>query len=141
MQSKIMKKLLKEAWESLCLHGRPWNTSLYDHLSFEAATEEKSIENYVKTYQITKHPIRIDVVHFFWLAMGVAYNRFSKESKNYDEVVEFKEYFGEKAFFGLLREYIVTGTGLNYEKKPERLNKPKEETQIMHVNGLEKKLG
>ena len=137
----MVKKLIVEAWESLCLHGRPWNTSLYDHLAFEAAAEKKDFQSYVKEYGITKHTIRIDVVHFFWLAMGLAYNRFSKESKNYDEVVEFREYFGEKAIFGLLREYIVIGTGLKYGKKPERLKKIVEETQLMHVTGLEKKLG
>ena len=140
MQSKIMKKLLKEAWESLCLHGRPWNTSLHDHLSLDAAIEEKSFEDYVKIHNVTRHPIRIDVVHFFWLAMGFAYNRFSKESQKYDEVVEFKEYSGEKALFGLLREYIVTGTGLKYGEKPKRLEHQKEDTQLMHVTGLEKTL-
>lgn len=149
----MVKRLIQEAWESLCLHGRPMSTSLYDHLSFEAATEEKSLQTYIQDYQITKHPIRIDVVHFFWLAMGIAYNRFSKESEKYNEIVEFKEYFGERAFFGLLREYIITGTGLKYGKeKPtdlqyygqsysDSLNQKKEETQIMHVIGLEKKLG
>jgi hypothetical protein len=117
----MVKKLIQEAWNGLCLHGRPWNTSLYDHLSFEAAREGMEFNQYVKEYGITKHPIRIDVVHVAWMAMGVAYNRFSKEAMLYDEVVEFREQFGERTLFGLLREYIVTGTGLKYSAKPERL--------------------
>lgn len=136
----MVKKLIQEAWNGLCLHGRPWNTTLYDHLSFEAAVEGMEFKNYVKEYGITKHPIRIDVVHVAWLAMGVAYNRFSKESMLYDEVVEFREQFGERTLFGLFREYIVTGTGLKYSTKPERLKNKWDETQIMHVTGLEKKL-
>lgn len=136
----MVKKLVQEAWSGLCLHGRPWNTSLYDHLSFEAAREGMEFKYYVKEYGITKHPIRIDVVHVAWMAMGVAYNRFSKEAMLYDEVVEFREQFGERALFGLLREYIVTGTGLKYKTKPERLIHKPSETQIMHVTGLEKKL-
>ncbi len=135
-----MANFIREAWESLCLHGKPWNTSLYGHLSFKAAKEGIDFISYVKKYEIEKYAIRIDVVHVAWLAMGIAYNRFSKESSKYDEVVEFNEQFGERALLGLLREYIITGTGLTYGKKPERLIKPTG-TQVMHVIGLEKKLG
>lgn len=137
----MLRKLIAEAWESLCLHGRPWNTNLADHIEFEAAREGLSLTEYVQKYKITKHTIRIDALHIAWMAMGVAYNRFSKEARLYDEIVEFREYFGERTLFGLFREYIVTGTGLKYETKPERLKQNPEETQLMHVTGLEKKLG
>lgn len=133
-------KLIQNLWNGLCLHGRPWNTSLHDHLEFEAAREGLTLKQYVECYNITKHTIRIDVVHVAWMAMGVAYNRFSIVSKKYDEIVDFREYFGERALFGLLREYIVTGTGLIYGKKPLRLIEKTKESQIMHVAGLEGKL-
>ncbi len=107
-----------EWWGLLCLNSNPLTTRLYDFLQFRAAKENVALEEYIRRYDITLEPIRVDVVSLAWLAMGIAYNRFNKAAQSYDHTIEFKEYFGERAFFGLLREYIITATGLRYNKKP-----------------------
>lgn len=107
-----------EWWSLLCLNSNPLTTGLYDFLRFRAAKENVSLEEYIRMHDVTLEPIRVDVVSLAWLAMGLAYNQFNKAAQSYDQVLEFKEYFGERAFFGLLREYIITATGLRYNKKP-----------------------
>lgn len=113
-----------DCWSFLCLNSNPLTTGLYDFLRFRAAKENVSLEEYIKMHDVTLEPIRVDIVSLAWLTMGIAYNRFNKVAQSYDYTIEFKEYFGERAFFGLLREYIITATGLRYNKKPTEPGDP-----------------
>ena len=104
--------MVGEAWKSLCLHGRPWNTSSRDYLEYRAALEGTSYAEFIRNHAVMLEPFRIDRIAPLWLGMGWAYNAFSKKAQEYDAVVEFREQFGERALFGLVREYIVSGTGV-----------------------------
>ena len=103
-------------WDSLCLKGPHWNSSLGNFLALKAAGEELSIEQYVTQKGVVAEPIRVDAISIAWMGMGVAYRNFNAVARQYDEIVEFREYFGERAFFGLFREYIIMATGIKYRQ-------------------------
>lgn len=103
-------------WDSLCLKAPHWNTNLGDFLLLKAAQEGLSLEQYVAKKGVVAEPIRVDAISVLWMGMGVAYKNFNMVAKQYDEIVEFREYFGERAFFGLFREYIIRATGIQYQK-------------------------
>ncbi len=109
-----------EWWDTLCLKASCWDTSLLDFLRFKAAKENLCLEDYITKYGIEIEPIRIDAISFLWMGMGIAYRNFNKVAAKYNDIVEFKEYFGEQAFFGLLREYIIKATGIRYTKTQDK---------------------
>lgn len=123
MEKKKEKNLflpkIGEWWDSLCLKGNPSSMRLQDFLEFESHKENLTVYGYIQKHGIERETIRVDAINFFCIGMGIAYRNFSKLAKNYDQIVEFKEYFGERALFGLLREYIITAEGLKYTNKPK----------------------
>lgn len=109
-----------EWWDTLCLKAPHWDTSVWDFLRFKAAKENLYIEDYITRYGVEIEPIRIDAISFLWMGMGIAYRNFNKTAEKYDDIVEFREYFGERAFFGLMREYIIRATGIKYTKNQDK---------------------
>lgn len=73
-----------------------------------------------KGYEISDieiEPLHADGISFGWLCMYQAYRAFNKQARQYDAVTDFREYPGERALLGLVREWRMEGTGVRLPEK------------------------
>ena len=69
--------------------------------------------------EVDIEPIHADGINFGWLGMYDAYLSFNRQGSEYDAVTDFREYPGEKALFGLVREWRMEATGVRLPKQDE----------------------
>ncbi|MFH1637091.1 MAG: hypothetical protein ABIB71_01565 [Candidatus Woesearchaeota archaeon] len=90
----------------------PPTIRLKDYLKEMSSREQLPFEEYVRKYDITLEPIRVDTIAPLDLAKKTTNKRFRDIAKNYHAITDLKEYEGETALFGLVREYIIMATGV-----------------------------